>query len=305
MLSCHVATHRLLAFTLCALLLVSATMAHSGVPNDEETIRVFPLHNVPAQDLLRPLREFLEGRGTVAADERTNQIIVSGNPDALNSAAEIIAALDRPVRRVEVEATLIQAGSEFFERLGMAMEGGGIRNDGAVFDSGHAFVPLDNSAFFRAKLLLDQGNARSRELSSARVTVLESNQAELTVGTRIPFSVGRKGGRSLAYEDVLFVLNVIPRILSGGRIHLELRLAEDIPRRGALIERRSVDTTLIIEDGQVLLIGGQDAFRETSGSRGHSFGAELPFRGSLHGELETGSGRTRLIILVLCRIHSP
>jgi type IV pilus secretin PilQ/predicted competence protein len=79
-----------------------------------------PLSYAKAPDLV-PLitKTALSARGDVQIDPRTNTIIIRDLANRLQSAAQLIDALDRPQPQVEIEARIIQTTRDFARNLGV------------------------------------------------------------------------------------------------------------------------------------------------------------------------------------------
>ncbi|MFT4267482.1 MAG: type IV pilus secretin PilQ [Xenophilus sp.] len=65
----------------------------------------------------------LSSRGSVLAEERTNQIFVSDVSAKLAQVAELIQKLDVPVRQVMIEARIVEASDTFGKSLGVKLGG--------------------------------------------------------------------------------------------------------------------------------------------------------------------------------------
>lgn len=82
----------------------------------------------------------LSPRGSVIAEQRTNQLFVSDIPSKLAQVAELIQKLDIPVRQVLIEARIVEASDTFGKSLGARLGGGvigvaGSNNGRRVFGS--------------------------------------------------------------------------------------------------------------------------------------------------------------------------
>jgi type IV pilus assembly protein PilQ len=72
-------------------------------------------------DALSPLltRSALSSRGQIQVDSRTNTLIITDLPGQLQTAAALIATLDKPEPQVEVEARIVQTTRDFARALGI------------------------------------------------------------------------------------------------------------------------------------------------------------------------------------------
>ncbi len=123
--------------------------------------------------------------------------------------------------------------------------------------------------------LIKEGHARL--LSRPRLACLSGKSAKLVVGGEVPIlsgsvtpgtsGVGTTGattGGSVEYKDYGIVLNINPAVNDQGNINLKLNV--EVSELGAQVKtdyalaytffKRSADTEIILEDGQVMAIGG-------------------------------------------------
>lgn len=91
-----------------------------------------------------------EERGSIAVDERTNNIIAYQTQERLDELRRIVMQLDIPVRQVMIEARIVEANIDYDKALGVRW--GGARSDGkwsiygkdgaqTVDDDGQRFLP--------------------------------------------------------------------------------------------------------------------------------------------------------------------
>ncbi|MFP4070936.1 MAG: secretin N-terminal domain-containing protein [Desulfovibrionales bacterium] len=268
--------------------------------------RFYTVRNVPARDILPLVEEFLSDQGTAVADPRTNRIIVSDTPGNLQVLETILDQLDQPQKNIMVEATLIQAGREFLQRIGVDWDAGGrvlIGDADVVFSNGYWFYPLDRDLWARAEVVLEQEETVSRSVSSARVLTLNGSAGRLETGTRVPLPVyTRYGRRTLVYEDVLFRLTVTPRLLSDGKIQLDITVVEDDLGHGHAIERRAVSTQVVVKNDEVLIIGGGEEHEETDSRTGVPLVSDVPILGRFFELQATGSKEATLLLQIHARI---
>jgi len=84
------------------------------------SVRTFPLSYARAAEAA-PLvrRAALSARGDVQMDERTNMLIITDLPARLDTAATLLAALDKPEPQVEIEARIVSTSRDFSRAVGV------------------------------------------------------------------------------------------------------------------------------------------------------------------------------------------
>lgn len=61
--------------------------------------------------------------GTIASDPRTNRIIIRDYPDKLDEYGKIIKELDKPMKMVKIDVTIVQASKDFAREFGIGIMG--------------------------------------------------------------------------------------------------------------------------------------------------------------------------------------
>ncbi len=143
---------------------------------------------------------------------------------------------------------------------------------------------IDNVGKSRFGLLIDalKGDAATNILSTPTVVALDNQEATLVVGENVPFVTGSFTSTSdsssnpsnpfqtIERKDVGITLKIKPQINDGSSIRLDIEqevssLSSSSASASDLItNKRSINTSVMVEDGQVLVLGGlmQDTFRD-------------------------------------------
>jgi general secretion pathway protein D len=105
------------------------------------------------------------------------------------------------------------------------------------------------------------------------VLTLDNEEAEITVAENVPFVTGRfstvgddaipsQPFQTIQRQDVGLVLNVVPQITGDGTVRL--RVEQEVSNLttasaasgGEITQRRAINTSIIVGDGNVVLLGG-------------------------------------------------
>lgn len=156
---------------------------------------------------------------------------------------------------------------------------------------------------FGAVLTAIKQDTSSNVLSTPSVVTLDNQTATLSVGQEIPITTGEAVGdnfsnafRTVSRQEVGVILEVTPQINEGGTVSLEIT-QETSSVAGQIVStstdlitnKRVITTTALVDDGDILVIGGLiDETRETSEDK-------VPFLGDIPiaGNLFKTSGRSR------------
>ncbi|MHA3735386.1 type II secretion system secretin GspD [Pseudomonas sp. Eth.TT006] len=133
-------------------------------------------------------------------------------------------------------------------------------------------------------------------LSTPNLLTLDNEAASIFVGQTIPFVSGSYvtggGGTSnnpfqtVTREEVGLKLNVRPQISEGGTVKLDIyqevssideRASASATSAGIVTNKRAIDTSILLDDGQIMVLGGllQDGYSQSNDA--------VPWLGSLPG----------------------
>jgi len=113
-------------------------------------------------------------------------------------------------------------------------------------------------------------STRANLLSTPSITTLDNQPAEIVVGQNVPFRTGSYAtdGNTLTpfttieRADVGITLRVVPRVHEGDTVRLEVNqevssLTNSVIGAADLVtNRRSIQTTVLADDGQTIVLGG-------------------------------------------------
>ncbi|NOH70789.1 type IV pilus secretin PilQ [Vibrio pectenicida] len=204
--------------------------------------------------------------GSISVDERTNALLIRDHMTYIRAMKPIIAALDVPVKQVQIEARIVSLSEGDVQELGVrwglsAMKGGyslggSIENNLSnisLYTESEAtlddFLNVDLAvtsstastiAFQVAKLssgiLLDlelsalQREARAEVISSPRLITTNKQAAYIEQGTEIPYlEAASSGATSVNFKKAVLSLKVTPQITADNRLILDLKVTQDRP----------------------------------------------------------------------------
>jgi general secretion pathway protein D len=131
----------------------------------------------------------------------------------------------------------------------------------------------ENSSGVRYGALLRalQTDTNTNILSTPNIVTLDNEEAELIVGQNLPFVTGSFTGtgstnpqnpfQTIERQDVGLTLKVTPQINEGDTVQLvlEQEVSSVIPgtvEQGIATRKRSIKTTVLVDDGGILILGG-------------------------------------------------
>ncbi len=158
-----------------------------------------------------------------------------------------------------------------------------------------------------------QNDINSNILSTPNITTLDNEEAELIVGQNIPFVTGSFTGtgsnnpsnpfQTIERQDVGLTLKVTPQINEGDTVKMviEQETSSVIPGTeeiGIATRKRSVKTTVLVDDGGILVLGGliQDEVSDSE-SKIPLLG-DIPVIGFLFRSQKTTKTKANLMVFI-------
>jgi general secretion pathway protein D len=173
----------------------------------------------------------------------------------------------------------------------------------------------DTGVSFAAILRALEGDADTNIISTPSLVTTDNEEASLNVGQEVPFVTGsftNTGGnvgavnpfQTIQREQVGVKLTITPQINEGDSLLLNINqeissIAQSVEGATDLItNQRIVETTVIVDDGQVLVLGGllEDVLRESE-QRVPILGS-IPFLGALFRAQTTDKVKTNLLVFI-------
>lgn len=238
---------------------------------------------------------------SIQADENTNALVISAPPDVFRSLRSVIRSLDVRRAQVLVEAVIAEVSTNKSEEFGIqwAADSTGKNAVGLVnFSVGTSITGLldsppsvgdglnlgigDLKGENRVGALIRAINSdgKSNILSTPSLLTLDNQEAEIVVGQNVPFITGSYSStgagstpsnpfQTVQRQDVGLTLRIKPQINEGNAIKLQVEqevstVTPSTQGVDIITNKRSIKTNVIVEDGQMVVLGGliQDELRE-------------------------------------------
>jgi general secretion pathway protein D len=164
---------------------------------------------------------------------------------------------------------------------------------------------------FLARALETQVNANI--LSTPALMTLDNEEARIIVGQNIPFVTGSyatTGGvntvtpfQTVERRDVGLVLRVRPQITEGGTVRLAIyqevsRVQDASTASGIILSKRALESTVIVDDSQVIVLGGLIEDRMTDGADKVPGLGDVPLAGQLFRYDARKREKTNLLVFL-------
>ncbi len=277
-----------------------------------------------------------DGGAIVIPDTRTNSILVAGLEKDILLAEEAIKHLDKPLKQVSIEVSLIEIKKDDSKDLGMStsMHGGKTSGGFNALEgefAGQNFSSLAN----QTGLTLNTINSLSDEIAVRLNALIVNEEAKLLANPKI---IALDGSESLIkitdqvvskvqttitdtavtynadLSDVGIVLNILPKVRKDGYVTMRIRpsitnalpevLIGEFQNGGAAIKVTPVSTReVIIQDvrvksGETLAIAGLTKEHDVKKDGKVPVLGSIPVLGKLFSNTEFNQEKNELIIMI-------
>ncbi len=141
-----------------------------------------------------------------------------------------------------------------------------------------------------------ESDANTNILSTPNLLTLDNEEAKIVVGQNVPFITGQYAVtgsattptpfQTIERKDVGLTLRVKPQITEGGTVRMTIyeevsRIQDTTNAAGIITSKRSLESTVAVDDGQIIVLGGliEDSF--TDGSSRVPVVGDVPVLGAL------------------------
>ena len=280
-------------------------------------------------------------RGSIAVDERTNNIIALQTQDRLDELRRMLAQLDIPVRQVMIEARIVEANVDFDKSLGVRWGGswrgkGGWNLSASQGGAGGSSVGkpgggLDNApfvdlgvvastsgigvAYITDNVLLDlelsamEKSGNGEIVSQPKVVTADKETARILKGTEIPYQeASSSGATSVSFREASLSLEVTPQITPDNRVIMEVKVTKDEPdylnkvQEVPPIKKNEVNAKVLVNDGSTIVIGGVFSNTQSKVVDKVPFLGDVPYLGRLFRRDVVSEKKSELLVFLTPRI---
>ncbi|WP_181296463.1 type IV pilus secretin PilQ [Pseudomonas sp. Q2-TVG4-2] len=282
-----------------------------------------------------------EDRGSIAVDDRTNNIIAYQTQERLDELRRIVVQLDIPVRQVMIEARIVEANVDYDKSLGVRWGGSqqfangrGLvyGNDDSGDEGGNSgedsngnvpFVDLGVAnptsgigiGYITNNLILDlelsamEKSGNGEVVSQPKVMTADKETAKILKGSEIPYQeASSSGATSTTFVEAALSLEVTPQITPDNRIIMEVKVTKDEPdfandvNGTPTIRKNEVNAKILVNDGETVVIGGVFSNTQSRSVDKVPFLGDLPYLGRMFRRDIVSDAKSELLIFLTPRI---
>jgi general secretion pathway protein D len=158
-----------------------------------------------------------------------------------------------------------------------------------------------------------QTDTKTNILSTPNLLTLDNEEAKIVVGQNVPFITGQYAVtassttptpfQTIERKDVGLTLRVKPQITEGGSVRMVIyeevsRIQDTTNAAGIITSKRSLESTVAVDDGQIIVLGGLIEDSLSDGSSRVPLVGDLPVLGALFRYDNRQRTKTNLMVFL-------
>ena len=283
-------------------------------------------------EILPHIEKILSERGSISVDKRNNQIILTETSEQIEKAKQIIEKIDKITPQVVIEARIVEANTNFTKDIGTEWQMSTSTDDASKYASiykdalggsygyniamstpqetgsiGINFARITGTPFIlNAKLNAMEVQKKGKIISAPKIVTLDNKKATIKQGYEYPYTTLEDGETKTEFKDVDLQLEVTPHVTADNKISLKVNIDKnDVYEQtddGPALSTKNVQTELLVNDGDTIVIGGIIQKSETLTKRQFPWLSQIPVLGWLFKAKSDIKSKNELLIFLTPRI---
>lgn len=183
-------------------------------------------------------------------------------------------------------------------------------NAGGLASLGLMFGKLGGN-LLEVQLTALQSEGKLNILSSPSITTLDNQMAFTENGERVPYVSYEDGDQEVKWEDAVLRLEITPHVVDGKNMKMKILVKKDEVdssrdvQGNPYIIKKQTDTTLIVGDGETIVISGLSRQRTSGGDSGIPWLKDIPGLGYLFKGESKAESKEEVLIFITPHILKP
>ena len=308
--------------------------------SEHKVTRLVPINYVSASGLMAKVKSVLSSQGRVVYDKSLHSLLITDIPNRVARAVRLVKMLDKRTPEVEIVAKMVEVSKNYSNQLGINWNGSYL--GAAPASSNAAVTPnyfsgettgnpagpglsptlttqaaagtftvgiLNSYASINATLEALESLSRAKSIASPKVVVLNNQTATIEKGQTL-YLPGVAGVGATAAPQAITAqisLQITPHIMANGNVKLVINssnntVAPPVSGAQATLDTESANSTVIIKNGQTVVIGGVYQMSKTVTNNGIPGLMSIPLLGWLFKSQNISYSKDELMIFITPRI---
>ena len=236
---------------------------------------------------------------------RANSLIIRGRDSEIDDVKKLLNSIDKLTPQILIESKVMEISQSDSKKLGVSYGNGTFK-----FITGKETKKTSLSEDINSTLNALIAEGRANVIASPRIATLDNQEAQINIGSRIPFAVPVSTGTTtqwtVDYIDAGVKLKITPQLGQEGYISTFIQpevssisewrttAAGDFP----VISTRNASATVRVKDGESIVIGGLMSESERENVTRVPVLGYIPVLGLLFQNKNTEKEKTEIVFLI-------
>jgi type IV pilus assembly protein PilQ len=308
--------------------------------SEHKVTRLVPVNYVSANGLMTKVKSVLSSQGKVIYDKSLHSLLITDIPNRVARAVKLIKMLDKRTPEVEIVAKMVEVSKNYSNQLGINWNGSYLgaaptSSNAAVSPNyfsgettgspaGPGLSPtlstqasagtftvgiLNSYASINATIQALESLSKAKSIASPKVVVLNNQTATIEKGQTL-YLPGVAGVGATAAPQAITAqisLSITPHIMANGNVKLVINssnntVAPPVSGAQATLDTESANSTVIIKNGQTVVIGGVYQMSKTVTNNGIPGLMSIPLLGWFFKSQNISYSKDELMIFITPKI---
>jgi len=312
-------------------------MPGPGLEGMDMQTEIFQLKYINAQEASTLLEKVISSKGDIRINQGMNSLVVTDFPKFIEKLRKAIDEVDVAPMQVLIESKLVDITEKDYQNFGVTysfdykpagdIKGLFDRDTGyqeelagsqtmagpsSTLNGGQLKITTFNIKGFSATATIDAliRDDKAHLIASPSILTLNGKEARIIIGERYPYKEKTQTTtgttETTKFVDIGTTLRVTPWVSSDGNItmyvHPEVSSLTAAMDAGPRIATREADATIMVRDGEAIIIGGLIKRQNDHAKGGIPILGDIPLVGALFTNRSDDKTSTELVVVITPRI---
>jgi len=275
-----------------------------------------------AKNIMPAIENLVKPHGSISVDEETNTLIISGTRQQLDNVLKQVRKADRTPKQIMVEVVILEVQLDDDTEIGIDWNEIRFGRSDRTQTYMHEVIPttlatgmtygfIANGIDITMKALKEKRDFEI--LASPKVLVVSGQTAHFKTAEEIPYqeiSNTSAGGQltSTKFKDAGITLDVTAIITDEGKILMTVHPSQSVKTGNSVnevpvVDNREISTTLIMKNGQVVVMGGLRKKQEIFTTDSVPLLCDIPILGALFRSEKKEVSHSELLIMLSPHVY--
>ena len=247
----------------------------------------------------------------VIVDDATGNVVFYGTEAEARELDTVFRRLDVPAEQVVLEAKVVALSKNAAQNLGVTWDWTQERKIPGTIQFGHGPEGEYFKLYFGAQLDTLVSKGKAKILARPNITTIQGHEAVINIGGEVPVPTqsvtDATTTTTVSYRQAGIILRCTPRVNERGEITAAVYTEVSTPEfvtdlKAYRFQKRSADTTVRLQDGETMVIGGLIGSEESRSMSKIPFLGDIPILGAFFKHVQHNHTESEVMIFLQAHV---